>query len=286
MDPQDYCQQKAVQSGSSFYYSFLFLPKSQKEAMVALYAYCREVDDVVDEISDKDVAEKTLAWWQQETNNMFQGSPSHPVTKALSSHMQTIPWSNDLFEDLLRGMRHDLHPAFFQTFEELEDYCYCVAGTVGLLSTHVFGFSNAKTLRYAKSLGTSLQLINIIRDLGEDLRRDRIYLPLEDLKRFEIDPNKLLNREYKHEQLRPLLAFEAQRARHFYQKALSELPMEDRKQQKAGLIMAAIYHKLLDTIEKDGFAVLDQKTKLTPFRKLMIAWSTLRKEKRLCKKAS
>lgn len=281
MDPQHYCQEKAVKSGSSFYYSFLCLPKPQKQAMVALYAYCREVDDVVDEIPEKQVAQQKLAWWQHETRRLFQGTPQHPVTKALAQHRRQYPWPNDLFEDLLRGMTMDLQEKTFETFEDLEDYCYCVAGTVGRLSTYVFGYHDQATLNYAKDLGTSLQLINIIRDLGEDLRRGRLYLPLEDLHRFDINPQQLLALDYTAKELHPLLAFEAQRARQFYDKALKGLSSKDRPMQKAGLVMAEIYLQLLKTIEADNFDVLHQKIKLTPIKKLWIAWRTLRREKKL-----
>lgn len=280
MDPQTYCNQKAYQSGSSFYYSFLFLPKPKKEAMLALYAYCREIDDVVDEIKDPLVASKTLTWWHDETERLFHGSPQHPVTKALKLHMQAIAWPKSLFFDLLVGMHTDLQDPYFETFQELEHYCYCVAGSVGILSTYIFSFQNPSTLEYAKHLGTCLQLINIVRDLGEDLRRNRVYLPEEDLQHFKLSRQKLLNLEYSAADLQPLLILQANRARNFYHLAMHHLSKQDRKQQKAGLIMANIYLELLHLLEKEKFDVLTKKIKLTPLKKFWIAWQTLRKEKK------
>ncbi|HET9843380.1 MAG TPA: presqualene diphosphate synthase HpnD [Gammaproteobacteria bacterium] len=281
MDPQTYCNHKAYQSGSSFYYSFLFLPKPQKEAMLALYAYCREIDDVVDEIKDPLVASKTLSWWHDETERLFQGSPQHPVTKALFVHLQSVAWPKSLFYDLLTGMSTDLQDPYFETFQDLERYCYCVAGSVGILSTYVFSFQNPSTLEYAKHLGTCLQLINIVRDLGEDLRRNRVYLPEEDLLHFKLSRHKLLNLEYSAKDLQPLLTLQANRAKNFFELAMRHLSSHDRKHQKAGLIMANIYLKLLQLLEQEKFEVLEKKIKLTPLKKLWIAWQTLRKEKKI-----
>lgn len=286
MDPQAYCQEIATKSKSSFYTSFLFLPKAQKQAMVALYAYCRKVDDCVDEIADKAVASTQLKWWQQETQNLFTGQAQHPITKALATHHKQFHWPSQYFMELLRGMAIDLHGPMFATFDELEDYCYCVASCVGILSTYIFGFSKPETLTYAKHLGTSLQLINIIRDLGEDLRRGRLYLPREDLIEYGIEPNKLMQFEYDDEALKPYLQSLAKKSRQFYQMALEQLPNEDRKNQRSALIMAQIYHELLDVIEQDNFAVLNQKIKLTPGAKLWQAFKTIRKERKACRSLS
>lgn len=284
MDPQVYCQDIASKSGSSFYYSFLFLPKAQKQAMVALYAYCREIDDCVDEIKDKHVATTKINWWADETLRMFEGKAQHPITKALAVHLKTFPWPKEYFLELIRGMRVDLDGPMFETFDDLEDYCYCVASCVGLLSTYVFGFKNQQTLTYAKHLGKALQLINIIRDLGEDLRRSRIYLPEEELCQYGLQREKLLSFGYDDKALKPLLSDLAQRARAFYKLALDTLPLEDRKAQKSGLIMADIYLRLLDVIEEEDFKVLNQKIKLTPARKIWQAIKTSRKEKKQCKR--
>ncbi len=283
MNPQAYCQEIASKSGSSFYTSFLFLPKAQKEAMVALYAYCRKVDDCVDEIANPEVALSQLKWWQHETAEMFQNNPQHPISKALVHHNVAFQWPQIYFQELLRGMHIDLQGPSFQTFDCLEDYCYCVAGTVGSLSTYVFGFSDLKTLTYAKHLGTSLQLINIIRDIGEDLRRGRIYLPEEDMCEYGITRSKLLSFQYKDKDLEPLLAYLAKLSREFYEKALDILPKHDRKNQQTALIMAQIYHQLLDLIEEEKFCVLNQKIKLTPARKIWLALKTIRTEKKACR---
>jgi len=273
MTPDEYCQKKAAASGSSFYYSFLFLPAERRRAITALYAFCREVDDVVDEGLDPQVAATKLAWWRHELDNLFAGSPQHPVSKALAPFLEKFSISRKNLGEIIDGMEMDLRQTRYLDWPGLERYCYHVAGVVGLLAAGIFGYRDPKTLDYARNLGIAFQLTNIIRDVGEDARKNRIYLPMDEMQRFGVPAADILNARETPE-FRKLLAFETQRAKDFYAQAFAALPAEDRKTQRAGLIMAAIYRTLLDEIERDGFAVLKQRISLTPLRKLFIAWRT------------
>jgi len=273
MTPDQYCQQKAADSGSSFYYSFLFLPAARRRAITALYAYCREVDDAVDEASDPSVAQATLAWWQSEIEHMYAGAPQHPVTRALQPHVATFGISRERLIDVLDGMRMDLTQTRYLDFPALARYCHLAAGVVGEMSAAIFGVTEAGTITYAHKLGLALQLINIVRDVGEDARRGRIYLPIDELQRFGVKAADLLNARYVDGYL-PLMQLQAQRARAVYTDALATLPAADRRAQRPGLIMGAIYAALLDELERDGFRVLHQRVSLTPLRKFWIAWHT------------
>jgi phytoene synthase len=269
----EYCQQKAAKSGSSFYYSFLFLPPERRRAITALYAFCREVDDIADEVSDAGVARAKLAWWRTEVANLFAGHPQHPVTRAL--HPFVAPYGLDAgrMNEIIDGMEMDLVRHRYADFEALRLYCHRVAGVVGQLSASIFGFTNPSTLAYAESLGLAFQLTNIIRDVGEDARRDRVYLPADELARFGLSAEDILARRGG-EGFVKLMRFQAERAHAHYDAAFASLAPEDRRNQRAGLVMAAIYRTLLREIERDGFRVLDQRVALTPLRKLWIAWRT------------
>jgi phytoene synthase len=271
--PDEYCQQKAAASGSSFYYSFLFLPPERRRAITALYAFCREVDDVVDECSDAQLARTKLAWWRMEIGKLSEGNPDHPVTKALQPFTEKFQIGKERLNEIVDGMEMDLTQTRYLDFAGLERYCYHVAGAVGLLAAGIFGYKNPQTLEYAKTLGTAFQLTNIIRDVGEDARKNRIYLPMDELKKFAVPAADLLQARYSGGFVE-LMKFQAARANVFYQKAFNALPAEDRRTQRAGLIMAAIYRATLAEIERDGFKVLTQRTSLTPLRKLWLAWKT------------
>jgi phytoene synthase len=273
MTPDQYCQRKAAASGSSFYYSFLFLPPERRRAITALYAFCREVDDVVDETSDAQLAATKLAWWRVELGKLFAGNPQHPVTKALAPHLEPFSITQEKLSDIIDGMEMDLTQTRYLDWPGLERYCYRVASVVGLLAAGIFGYRDARTLDYARNLGLAFQLTNIIRDVGEDARKNRIYLPMADLKEFGVPAVDILQAKETPE-FRRLMTFEAARAREHYEKAMQALPAEDRKPQRPGLIMAAIYRTLLEEIERDGFRVLTQRTSLTPLRKFWIAWKT------------
>jgi len=274
MTPQQYCQEKAAASGSSFYYSFKFLPKAKREAITALYAFCREVDDIADECTDLNIARTKLAWWRAEIQGLYQGNPQHPVSKALQSPIQTYRLKEVHFLEIIDGMEMDCNQNRYADFKELQLYCYRVASVVGLLSASIFGFSNPKTLEYALDLGMAFQLTNIIRDVGEDARRDRIYLPLDELSSFDVTETDILH-GHENTAVKNLLDFQIARAESFYDKALNALPAEDKKRQVTGLIMAAIYRTLLNEIKDDGAEkVLNAKISLGGMRKLWLAFST------------
>jgi phytoene synthase len=273
MTPDEYCQQKAAQSGSSFYYSFLFLPLNRRRAITALYAFCREVDDVVDECQDPQIAATKLAWWRQELAKLYAGEPEHPVTRALLPVLAEFNLPQEQLLEIIDGMAMDLQQTRYLDFKALSLYCYRVAGVVGLLAAEIFGYQERKTQKYAHDLGMAFQLTNIIRDIGEDARRGRVYLPVDELKRFDVSVADILNARHS-DNFRCLMEFQIERAEHYYEQAMSELPAADRKAQRPGLVMAGIYRTLLDEIKRDGCQVLTQRTSLTPVRKLWIAWRT------------
>jgi len=273
MTPEEYCQQKAASSGSSFYYSFMFLPPNRRRAITALYAFCREVDDVVDECQDLQVAATKLAWWRQEVAKLYAGTPEHPVTQALVPVIGEFAVPQEQLLEIIDGMEMDLQQSRYLDFKALSLYCYRVASVVGLLAAEIFGYQDRRTLKYAHDLGMAFQLTNIIRDVGEDARRGRVYLPMDELKRFEVPVADILNSRHS-DNFRKLMEFQIERAEQYYAQAMNALPTIDRKTQRPGLVMAAIYRTLLEEIRNDGCLVLNQRTSLTPIRKLWIAWRT------------
>ena len=273
MSPDEYCQHKATQSGSSFYYSFLFLPPERRRAITALYAFCREVDDAVDEPSDPSAARATLAWWRGELDRLFAGNPQHPVTLALDPAIEPFGITKAQMSEIMDGMEMDLNQNRYLNFAGLQLYCHRAAGVVGALAARIFGYRNARTREYAERLGLAFQLTNIIRDVGEDARKNRIYLPLDELKEYGVTAADILSANHTESFVR-LMRFQAERARRSYDEALEFLPAEDRRAQRPGLMMAAIYRALLDEIAGDDYRVLQQRTALTPIRKLWIAWRT------------
>lgn len=273
MSPQEYCQQKAAGSGSSFYYSFLFLPQARREAITALYAFCREVDDAVDEPSDTGVARARIAWWRDEVNRLYRGEGDHPVSKALEPCLKPFNITAKNMHAVIDGMEMDLEQTRYLDYPGLALYCERVAGVVGLMASEIFGRTQDSTLEYARQLGHAFQMTNIIRDVGEDARRGRIYLPNDDLQRFKVPAHEILNAKHS-ERFVSLMQFQTDRARELYRKAYSLLPEADRRSQRPGLMMAAIYSTLLQEIERDGYQVLNQRTSLTPIRKLWLAWKT------------
>jgi len=273
MTPDEYCQQKAAQSGSSFYYSFLFLPPERRRAITALYAYCREVDDVVDECTDVSVARTKLTWWREEVAKLYAGNPQHPVTKALASAIGTYCIQQQNMLELIDGMAMDLEYNRYPDFDTLKGYCHRVAGVVGLMSASIFGYADRQTLEYAPELGLAFQLTNIIRDVGEDARRNRIYLPLDELEKFGVAEGDI-QAARETDSFQKLMTFQIERALAHYDTAFAKLPARDRKPQIPGIIMAGIYRTLLEEIRAEGCHVLKQRTALTPLRKLWIASKT------------
>ncbi len=282
MTPDQYCQEKAASSGSSFYYSFMFLPADQRQAIVALYAFCREVDDVVDECSDPGLARIKLQWWRDEVGKIFDGSPTQPVALALQQTVKGFNLPLEHFLEIIDGMEMDLNQVRYPSFKELKLYCHRVASVVGLMAAEIFGYNDHKTLDYALNLGLAFQLTNILRDVREDAMRGRIYLPADELAQFEVSEQDILAGRQT-EAVTRLMEFQAKRAHDYYQKAFDLLPEEDRYNQRSGIIMAAIYQATLSEIEKDNYNVLKHRIKLTPLRKLWLAWRTARSEKRRSK---
>ena len=277
MTPQQYVQDRASKSGSSFYYAFLFLPPPRRAAITAFYAFCREVDDVVDEVTDPSVAATKLAWWRKEVAAAYAGQPSHPVMQALLPLAPEFGIEAGHLNAVIDGCQMDLEQTRFLDFAGLSRYCHLVAGVVGEVAANIFGRSEADTVRYAHTLGRAMQLTNIIRDVGDDARRGRIYLPVSELQRFDVKASEILQRAKPwgySDRFTALMKFQAERAHATYDEALSLLPAADRQPQKPGLMMANIYRTLLREIEAQGFQVLHQRTSLTPLRKLWIAART------------
>ena len=297
MTPEQYCQDKAARSGSSFYYSFLFLPPRKRLAITALYAFCREVDDVVDETSDSNLAQIQLDWWRKEIAQLYQGNPNHKVTQALKPHIEQCHIDQARLIEIIDGMQMNLTQTRYLDFAGLKLYCHRVAGVVGSLAADIFASAESSHVspsgmtgapnsqetqeirkRYAEQLGLAFQLTNIVRDVGEDARRDRIYLPISDLQTFNVTANKILRNQFEDDDAQKfaaLMKFQTDRARETYRTAfceLKKLSSSEIADQRAGLMMAAIYLAVLDEVERDGFQVLKHRISLTPIRKLWLAW--------------
>jgi len=279
MTPQEYCRNKAAQSGSNFYYSFLSLPDDKRDAITALYAYCREVDDIVDSRGEIQIKQVKLDWWRQEIANLFGGKPQHPITRALVKPVHQNNLAQEHFLEIIDGMEMDLQETRYRDFKSLSLYCHRVAGVVGILSAEIFGYQDRQTLKYAHSLGIAFQLTNIIRDVYEDIRHDRVYLPQDELTQFNVKESDLLQRKHT-DGFDRLMRFQIARARDYYHTAMRLLPETDRPAQRTGIIMAEIYQRLLNEIDREGRKVLEHRIALTPLRKLWIAWQTARHENR------
>jgi phytoene synthase len=275
--PQQYVQDKTAGSGSSFYYAFMFLPPSRRAAITAFYAFCREVDDVVDTVGEASVAAAKLNWWRQEVHTAFAGTPSHPVMQALMPHTREHRITESQLQSVIEGCQMDLDQTRYLDFATLRRYCHLVAGVVGEVAATIFGRSSEQTIDYAHTLGRALQLTNIIRDVGDDARRGRIYLPMDEMQRFGVKASEILMGHAPwgySDRFTALMRFQAERAQATYDEAMALLPEVDREPQRPGLMMANIYRTLLREIEEDGFQVLHQRTSLTPLRKLWIAART------------
>jgi phytoene synthase len=271
MTPAQYVEHKAAASGSSFYYAFLFLPAPRRAAITAFYAFCREVDDVVDEAVDLGIAATKLSWWSGEVAKSFAGNPSHPVMLALMPHTAPYGITQHQLQSVIEGCQMDLEQTRYLDYPNLQRYCHLVAGVVGEVAASIFGQTQPQTTAYAHALGQALQLTNIIRDVGEDAQRGRIYLPVSELQRFDVKAHEIL-KGVPSDRFEALMAFQAQRAHTLYEAALALLPPADHRSQKPGLMMASIYRSLLREIEAQRFPVLTQRVRLTPLRKLWLAW--------------
>jgi phytoene synthase len=271
--PDQYCEHKAAPSGSSLYYSVLFLPPDRRRAFVALHALWREFEDAVNEVHDADVAQSKLVWWRKELAQLGAGHPTHPVTQALAPHLATTGLTPADLIALLNGIELDLAQTRYLDFPNLRTYCERTAGLLAQLSARLCGFRNEETPHHAVQLGLALRLMQIVRDVGDDARKGRIYLPVDDLQRFNVPAADIMQSRHS-DNFVALMRFQAERARATCSEALRRLPPEDRRAQRPALIMSAIALALLDEVEADRFQVLHQRISLTPLRKLWIAWKT------------
>ncbi len=283
MTPQQYCLEKTRGSGSSFFYAFLFLPEDQRRAMLALYAFCREVDDIADEVSDSQVALTKLNFWREELARAFQGRPRHPVGRELDWARRHFPLDEELFIEILDGMLMDIQRQPILKGADLSLYAYRVAGVVGLLSIEVFGYRNRDSRRFATTLGEALQLTNILRDIAEDAQLGRIYLPQEDRIRLRVSDQAIRDGDFS-EPLPTLLREYGERAEAAYRQAMELLPGEDRESLRPSLVMAAIYHAYLRRLREVDFDVWRHPVRLLPLTKIWIAWRAWRHEKRATRK--
>ena len=244
-------------SASNLALAFVLLPKAKRDGMSALYAFCREVDDVADdETSPVEDRRRQLSAWREDVRRACSGGgPAFAVNCELQSIIYQHPGLTfELFDDLIRGVEMDLDIKRYATHAELEQYCYRVASVVGLLSIEIFGYTNPRTREYAVHLGKALQLTNILRDVKTDAERGRIYFPIEELTRFRVTESEILNGEYS-SRFRELAASIAGRAKHFYRLARETLPPEDRRAMAAAELMGSVYWRLLEKLEHREFNV-------------------------------
>lgn len=275
MTPDQYCKEKLNASHSNFAMAFIFLSNKKRKAMNALYAFCREVDDIADECKEYEIGKNKLDWWRAEIQRLFDNNPQHPVTKALLPHIKNYQLNQEYFIEILDGMEMDLNFNRYESFKQLQLYCYRVASVVGIMSAKIFGYKNVQTNKYAHNLGIALQLTNIMRDIGEDARRDRIYVPLDQLKTLNISENEILALT-KNEKFIDLINYLSLQAKGFYLEAIRQLPKEDKWAQLPGLIMANIYYILLHEIKQNTPEnIVNIKTLLPPSRKFFIALGTI-----------
>jgi squalene synthase HpnD len=276
---EEYCQQKAATAGSNAYYSLLFLPAEQRRAVTALYAFLREVQEVVEECQDPGVARLKLHWWQQEIGKSFTGNPNHPVAIALVNPVRHCHLALEYFYEVINGAEKDLDSIHFPSFTELAQYCHRLFCIVEQLVAQVLGYQDPRTLEYAHTLGLALQLSTILKSLRRDVARGRLYIPQDELERFGVSPQDLIQANTS-DRVHALLLFQGERIRDYLHQAYAVLPDEDCFRQHSGLIMARIELATLEEIARAGYRVLEQRIELTPIRKLWIAWRTVRRERR------
>ena len=273
MSPDAYCDQRVARSDFAILHRLRFLHPERRRAITAVYAFCCEAEEAIEEVADPAVARLKLAWWRNEIGTAFSGRPQHPVALALQPAVAAFALPQQHFQAILDGVGMDVERSRYLDFVALERYCHHVAGVVGLLSAEIFGYTEPATRGYAHDLGIALRLTNIIRDVGADARRGRIYLPQDELARFDVSAADLF-RQRTSAGFAALMSHQVARARSWYDKALAALPHADRRAQRPGLIMAAIHRRLLDEIERDGFRVLDRRIALTPLLEAWLAWKT------------
>ncbi len=279
MTPIQYCYEKVKESKSNFTWTFYFISKNRRDALVSLYAFCREIDDIVDNTIDLEVATAKINWWKNEINRLFHETPQHPVTKSLFNFIDTYELNEAYFLEMLDGMEMDLKFNRYESFKQLQLYCYRVAGVVGILCVKILGFKNQTTLKFAHDLGIALQLTNIVRDVGEDARKNRIYIPLDELHQFNVSEDDILKFQ-ENKNVSNLLIYQIERAENFYKSAYEKIPKEDVNSQIPGLLMGKIYETLLLEIKRDRpEQTLNHKVILPPFRKMLVIFKCFFKNK-------
>jgi phytoene synthase len=274
-DAQAYCTAYTKQSGSNFYYSFLFLSKAKRQAMYTIYAFCKAVDSAVDEPPAGSNPKDELRRWRRELDAVYGGTPTLPITVSLAHHVKALSIPKVYFEELVKGVEMDLSNNRYATFDELSLYCYRVASVVGLICLHIFGTSSPRAQDYAVSLGMAFQLTNILRDVGADASDNRVYLPLDDLRSCNYSEKALLQKTYSPE-FKALMQQQAARAHQYYEKAqaaFTSLPPSERRALVVAEIMRGIYSRILDKIERSGYQVFGPRISLSTTHRLAIALS-------------
>jgi len=275
MSPDEYCQQKAGPVGSAEYYSLAFLPLPQRRALWALYAFCRELEEVVDESSDPQLAQRQLDWWRDQLAAVYSepSQASHPVSQALIEPVRAHALPQELFSEFIDGMQMNLHQSRYADFKNLQLYCYRARGVVCRLMAEICGYTDRATLKFAHDLGIALQLGDIVCNVHADAQLGRIYLPVADLQQFGVPANDILQGQDS-QNFHRLVEFQIERAQAYFSQARAQLPAGERRAQRTGLILAAIYSATLEEIRRDGCRVLSHQLSLTPIRKLWIATRT------------
>jgi 15-cis-phytoene synthase len=272
-ESQAYCTAYTKQSGSNFYYSFLFLPRAKRDAMYTIYAFCKAVDSAVDEPAAGSNPKDELKRWREEIEAVYSGTPTAPIMVSLAYHVKALGIPRAYFEELIKGVEMDLFNNRYVTFDELSLYCYRVASVVGLICLHVFGVTSARAQDYAVALGMAFQLTNILRDVGTDAADSRIYLPLDDLRKWNHSEKAILNRSYSPE-FRALMEYEASRAHHYYKRAQAAfigLSPHERRALTVAEIMRGIYSRILERIEQSNYQVFGPRIGLTTTQRVIIA---------------
>ncbi len=264
------CAEITRRSGSSFASAFWMLPKPQRNALHAIYAFCRLADDIADDPAVAGDRGALLARWRAELDDAYRGKAHHPVGIALSDAIDRFRLPERVFLDLLAGVEFDLAERPIETFDDLRLYCYRVASTVGLLVVRILGFENPRSLEFAETLGIAVQLTNVLRDVGSDASSGRIYLPRQELERFDVSPQDLRNGRMT-EALRLYLGFYAERARLYYERAERRLPREDRRTLRPAIAMGRIYRELLDELHAQSFPCFGEPLRISKARRVATA---------------
>ena len=269
--------QKNYEAGSNFKPAFFFLNKTQRFALSSVYAYCRIVDDIADDLrASQETKERELNEWGEEIENTFKNKPSLPVTKNLLKAIKDFDLKKEHFLLILDGMKMDMRKKEYQSFDELKAYMYRVASAVGFLCIGIFGYDSEKSEKYCENIGYALQTTNIVRDVFEDVKLNRIYLPAEDMKKFGVTKQELNDLTYS-DNFIELMKFEASRARGYYDSLDEFIDPAKKKKLLPLMIMAELYKAILDKIEKSNFKSLKFKTKLNGFEKMKAIYKAWRK---------